>query len=67
MQVVYEDGSWFVGERTMWDAFVESHNCHHFKVKAGSAEFLPLVGQKVAVELSKPKYFVLNVKRGILR
>ena len=62
LEVIFDDGSWFIGHRGLGEKLGESKDCHHFKVLYGSSEFIPHVGKEIAVHLSKPKFFVLRVK-----
>lgn len=62
MKVVFDNGEWFVGDRTWGQWRDESKDCHHFRVMEGTDRFRKIVGKEIAVHLSKPMYFELDYK-----
>lgn len=70
MQVVFLDGSSFVGKRGNKETgYIFSHETkgtHHFTVLDADTEYEDLIGLEVAVPINVVKYFVLNYKcRGL--
>jgi len=59
MKVVFEDGTWIRGIRKWYWVFTEI-GTHHFRVTETSPTLQDLVAKKVAVPISKPKYFILE-------
>lgn len=62
MKVVFDDNSWFIGNRTIRCKLKESKGTHHFIVINGDEVFKPHIGKEVAVVIIKPKYFIMEKK-----
>ena len=67
MKIVYQDGSWFIGDRNqkamgyLWNH--ESKGTHHFfVVDVGVGNPCLVRGQEVAVPINSVKHFILNYK-----
>jgi hypothetical protein len=63
MKVIFDDYSWFVGERGFRESIDESEGCHHFRVLSSCDLLKEIVGEEIAVYLNKPKVFILNWKK----
>jgi hypothetical protein len=59
MQVVFGDGSWFIGVRTLKCRLHESWGTHHFIITHGDSFFIDWVGNEVAIPITKPKCFIM--------
>lgn len=61
IKVVFPDGSWFVGCRTLRDSFIEPWGVRYYTILEGSnEEFKGLIGRKISVAQGQVKYKVLN-------
>lgn len=63
MKVVFPDGNWFIGRRGLKELIDETPGCHHFTVLDGSGPFYNVTCEEIAVQVSKPLFFILNYKR----
>lgn len=60
MKVIFDNGEWFIGKRTLKMALKESPGTHHFIVLDGSPRFEELIGSEIAVPISKPMFAIIN-------
>lgn len=63
MKIIFNDSTKLIGRRGLKEVgFInhETKGTHHFTVLDGTAEFITMVGQEVAVPINSVKYFVLD-------
>jgi len=61
--VVFNDGSYIVGERKWWYAFAEPWSGYIYKVLEGSEEFKSYIGWRLLIRTNAIKFVDIDSKK----
>ena len=60
LKAIFEDGEFILGERNFWTRNDECWGTHHLKVIDATNK--DIIGREVAIPVTKPKYWIVDVK-----